>query len=57
MKKRRIPENDLRGCVDVRSFVQQQAGHLGVAFLGRQVERADPLLGQDVGLGSVLQQR
>lgn len=57
MKKRTTPENDLRGCIDVSSFVQQQARHLGVAFLGCQVEGADALLGQDVGLGSVLQQR
>lgn len=48
---------DLGGCVGVSSFAQQQAGHLGVSLLGRQVQRADPLLGQNVGLRSVLQQR
>lgn len=28
---------DLCGCVDVSSFVQQQARHLSVSFLGCQV--------------------
>lgn len=57
MKKQTTPENDLSGCIDVSSLVQQQASHLSVAFLGCQVEGADTLLGQDVGLSSVLQQR
>lgn len=48
---------DLGGLVGVSSLAQQQAGHLGVSFLGRQVQRADSLLGQNVGLRSVLHQR
>ncbi len=47
---------DLGGCVDVSSFAEQQAGHLSVSFLGCQVQRADSLLSQNVGLCSILQQ-
>lgn len=36
---------DLRGCVHVSSFSQQEAGHLGVSFLSCQMHRADSLLG------------
>lgn len=48
---------DLGGCVDVSSLSEQQARHLGVALLRCEVQRADPLLGQDVRLCAVLQQR
>ena len=46
----------LSGCVDVRSLPEQQAHHVCVTLLGGQMQRTDPLLGQDLGLGPVLQQ-
>lgn len=48
---------DLGGCIDVSSLSEQKARHLSVALLRCQVQRADPLLGQNVRLCSVLQQR
>lgn len=49
--------SDLGGCVDVSSLSEQQARHLSMALLRCQVQRADPLLGQNVCLCAVLQQR
>lgn len=46
----------LRLDVDLGSFADEQGSHVGVALLGGEVERSDALLGQDVGLGAVLQQ-
>lgn len=46
----------LRLDVDLGSFADEQGSHFGVALLGGQMERRDALLGQDVGLGAVLQQ-
>lgn len=48
---------DLGGRVDVGSFSEQQARHLSMALLRCQVQGADPLLGQNVCLCAVLQQR
>lgn len=42
--------------VDLGSLADEQGSHVGVALLGGQMERCDALLGQDVGLGVVLQQ-
>lgn len=42
--------------VDLGSLAQEQSSHVGMALLGGQMERRDPLLCQDVGLSSVLQQ-
>lgn len=37
-------------------LADEQGSHVGVALLRGQVQRGDPLLGQDVGVRSVLQQ-
>lgn len=42
--------------VDLGSLADKQGSHICVALLGGQMERSDTLLGQNVGLGSVLQQ-
>lgn len=46
----------LGGHVDLGSLAQEQSSHVGVALLGGQMERCDPLLCQDVGLSSILKQ-
>lgn len=46
----------LRLDVYLGSLADEQSGHVGVALLRGQVQRCDALLGQDVGLGAVLQQ-
>lgn len=48
---------DLGGCVDVSPLSKQQARHFSMALLRCQVQRADPLLSQNVRLCTVLQQR
>lgn len=42
--------------VDLGSLAYEQGSQVCVALLGGQMERSDALLGQNVGLGSVLQQ-
>lgn len=42
--------------VDLGSLADEQGSHVCMALLRGQMERCDPLLGQDVGLSSVLQQ-
>lgn len=57
LKLSSVFECDLGGCVDSSSFAQQQGGHRSVSFLRCQVQRAYSLLGQNLGLRSILQER
>lgn len=47
---------DLGRGVNHRSLVQQQGGHLAVSFLRGQVQWTDSLLGEHVGLSTILHQ-